>query len=87
MDFPGNNKDKPGYILELSDEFEGYALDHSKWFPYMLPHWSSLEAAAARYEVGGGSLKLRIERDQNVWLENSDRASNLQTGHFSGLKG
>jgi hypothetical protein len=87
MDFPANDPHKPGYILEFSDEFQGSTLDRSKWFPYMLPHWSTLEAAEARYEVGGGGLKLLIERDQGRWRANSDRASNLQTGHFSGLKG
>jgi Glycosyl hydrolases family 16 len=87
MDFPANQKEKPGYVLEFSDEFEAPVLDRSKWFPHMLPHWSSLEDSAARYEISNGSLKLLIEQDQNVWLAASDRASNLQTAHFSGAKG
>lgn len=87
MDFPANDRDKPGYTLEFADEFEDSVLDRSKWFPYLLPHWSSLEAAAARYAIGDGSLKLLIERDQGRWRAGSDRASNLQTGNFSGPKG
>jgi Glycosyl hydrolases family 16 len=87
MDFPANNKEKPGYTLEFSDEFENTTLDPSKWFPFMLPHWSSLKDSAARYKLENGSLKLLIEHDQNVWLANSDRASNLQTAHYSGAKG
>jgi hypothetical protein len=87
MDFPANERDKPGYVLEFSDEFEGDALDRSKWFPYLLPHWSTFEAAEARYAIGGGALKLLIERDQGRWRANNDRASNLQTGNFSGPKG
>jgi Glycosyl hydrolases family 16 len=87
MDFPANPKEKAGYHLEFCDEFLGTDLDRTKWFPYMLPHWSSMAAAAARYEVGHGSLKLLIAEDQEPWIAGGDRASNLQTGHFSGPKG
>jgi hypothetical protein len=47
----------------------------------------SVHAASARYEVSGGSLKLLITQDQGRWIAGGDRASNLQTGHFSGPKG
>jgi hypothetical protein len=87
MDFPANKIEKPGYNLEFSDEFQSQSLDLSKWFPYMLPHWSNLEDAAARFKLENGTLKLLIEQDQKVWLANSDRASNLQTAHFSGVQG
>jgi Glycosyl hydrolases family 16 len=87
MDFPANNKEKPRYRLEFSDDFENTTLDQSKWFAFLLPHWSTLKDAAARFEISDGSLKLLIEQDQKVWLANSDRASNLQTAHFSGAKG
>ena len=87
MDFPPNPKDKPGYVLEFFDEFEDNHLDTTKWYPYLLPHWSSLERSAARIEVGDGSLKLRIEEDQTPWVDGGERASNLQTVHFSGAKG
>jgi hypothetical protein len=33
-DFPANPLDKAGYILEFHDEFEGSALDTSKWLPF-----------------------------------------------------
>lgn len=87
MDFPANGDAKLGYTLEFSDEFDGAALDQTKWFPHMLPHWSSLKAAAARLELGGGVLKLLIEADQQPWLAGADRASHLQTAHYSGVKG
>jgi Glycosyl hydrolases family 16 len=87
MDFPANPTEKPGYRLEFCDEFSGTDLDQAKWFPYILPHWSSLAAAAAKYEVNNGSLKLLITQDQQPWIVGGDRASNLQTGHFSGPKG
>lgn len=81
---------RPGYELEFADDFDGTELDRAMWFPYLLPHWSSLASAAARYEVGGGSVRLRIERDQGRWRTGpgwSDRASNLATGNFSGPVG
>jgi hypothetical protein len=87
MDTPPNPLEKPGYVLEFADEFDSDGLDRTKWFPYMLPHWSTLEASAARYTVSDGSLKLLIERNQGVWLAGSDRASNVQTGHYSGAVG
>jgi hypothetical protein len=87
MDFPANPKDKPGYVLEFSDEFEGVELDTSKWFPYLLPHWSSLERSKAHFKVGDGSLKLLVEKNHESWGDGSDKASNLQTAHFSGEKG
>jgi hypothetical protein len=84
MDFPANPPEKPGYALEFNDAFVGATLDFSKWLPQMLPHWSDPETATARYAVGHGRLQLRIEADQPRWRENADRASNLQTGQFTG---
>src|SRR5258708_5598638 len=87
MDFPANRITKPEYALEFSDEFDGDSLDVTKWFPHMLPHWSSLVTSRARYSMGNSSLKLLIERNQTPWVpgrDGGDRASNLQTGHFSG---
>jgi hypothetical protein len=90
MDYPANPPYKDGYRLEFFDDFQGSELDQSKWFPYMLPHWSDFTASAARYDIGGGTLKLKIEPDQSPWLPslpNCDRASNLQTGYYAGPKG
>lgn len=75
--------------LEFEDTFEGGELDQSRWLPYYLPHWSSRERAAARYEVGGG-LTLRIDQDQPPWCPEYDdgvRVSSLQTGSFAGPLG
>ena len=58
--------------------------------PYYLPHWSSRERAAARYEVGGGRLRLLIEAGQEPWcpeLDGEIRVSSLQTGCFAGPVG
>ena len=54
MDFPANGKQKLGFTLEFSDEFEDTNLNLTKWFPYMLPHWSTLEDSAARYKLENG---------------------------------
>jgi hypothetical protein len=76
--------------LEFDETFEGTALDRSHWLPYYLPHWSSRERSAARYEVGGGVLRLRIDADQEPWcpeLDGEVRVSSLQTGAFAGPVG
>jgi hypothetical protein len=81
---------KAGYELEFEDRFDGPGLDETRWLPYYLPQWSSREAAAARYRVGDGGLRLRIEADQPPWCPEFDggtRVSSLQTGVFAGPVG
>ena len=78
------------YELEFEDSFDEDRLDPARWLPYYLPHWSSRERAAARYAVGGGALRLRIDQDQQPWCPELDgelRVSSLQTGAFSGPVG
>jgi Glycosyl hydrolases family 16 len=78
------------YELEFEDSFEGEALDPDRWLPYYLPHWSSRERAAARYEVRDGSLRLLIEADQQPWCPEFDdgvKVSSVQTGVFAGPVG
>jgi hypothetical protein len=78
---------RPGYELDFEDDFDGPDLDRTKWFPYMLPHWSSMARSAARYEVAAGILRLLIERDHERWRDGADRASNLATGSHAGPMG
>ncbi len=76
--------------LAFEDTFEGGTLDLTRWVPYYLPHWSSRERSAARYELGGGRLRLLIERDQQPWCPELDGelvVSSLQTGVFAGPLG
>jgi hypothetical protein len=76
--------------LELDESFEGIELDRTRWLPYYLPQWSSRARSAARYSVGGGLLRLRIDADQEPWCPDFDgevRVSSLQTGAFSGPVG
>jgi Glycosyl hydrolases family 16 len=78
------------YELEFEDTFDGPRLDERRWVPYYLPQWSSRQRSAARYEVGGGRLRLLIEADQEPWAPDLDgevRVSSLQTGVFAGPVG
>jgi Glycosyl hydrolases family 16 len=79
-----------GYELEVTDDFTGPDLDPGLWLPYYLPQWSSRSAAAARYRLGDGVLRLVVEEDQPPWCPEFDgevRTSSLQTGVFSGPTG
>jgi hypothetical protein len=81
---------KAGYELAFEDTFDGEVLDEAHWLPYYLPQWSSREAAAARYRLGDGTLRLVIEADQPPWCPEFDgqtRVSSLQTGVFAGPVG
>jgi hypothetical protein len=58
--------------------------------PYYLPHWSGRQRSAARYEAGGGRLRLLIEGDQQPRcpeLDGEVKVSSLQTGEFAGAVG
>lgn len=82
--------DRSGYELEVDETFEGPGLDERLWLPYYLPHWGSRAATRARFDVGGGELRLRIDADQPPWNPDKDggiRVSALQTGQFSGPVG
>ena len=82
--------DRDGYVLEVEDDFQAGELDARLWIPYYLPQWASRERTAARYDVGGGRLRLRIDADQAPWSEEWNggiRVSSLQTGVLSGPVG
>ena len=89
-DFPANPLEKPGYILEFADEFEGPTIDIHKWFPFYLPHWSSRAQSTPRYYFEEGNLILQIIKDQQPWCPEFDgevRCSCIQTGEFAGPLG
>lgn len=89
-DFPPNPLEKPGYILEFHDEFDGPGLSLDKWIPNYLPHWSSREKSQPNYAFKDGNLVLQITQEQQPWcpeFDGANRASVVQTGQFSGPLG
>ncbi|XVV12604.1 family 16 glycosylhydrolase [Actinoplanes sp. CA-131856] len=81
-DFPANPATKSGYTLDFDQEFNTSSLDTSKWLPYYLPHWSTRDLSAARYDISGGALNLRIDADQPAWdpVHDADvKVSSIQT--------
>ena len=81
--------DRDGYELVFDEDFSGPVLDPDRWIAHYLPHWTTPERSAARYELEPGVLRLRIDADQPAWrLDDGElRVSNLQTGTFSGPLG
>ncbi|MDY5272796.1 MAG: family 16 glycosylhydrolase [Arcanobacterium sp.] len=73
---------REGMILTASDEFNGADVNTLLFTNYYLPHWSTSPGTKARYEVSGGTLKLRIDEDSIAWdpdHDGSTRVSSLQT--------
>src|SRR3954471_19430686 len=81
--------DRIGFQLEFDEDFAGESLDPQRWIPHYLPHWTTPERSAARYDLRPGLLRLRIDADQPAWRaeDGEMRVSNLQTGTFSGPAG
>jgi hypothetical protein len=76
--------------VEIEDRFEDSRLEERLWLPCYLPQWSSRAQSRARFQVGGGELRLRIEKGQPEWCPEFDpgvRVSSLQTGVFAGPAG
>lgn len=78
--------DRTGYDLALDEDFTDTVLNPSRWVAHYLPHWTTPERSAARYELWRGVLRLRIDADQPAWRvdDGEMRVSNIQTGTFSG---
>lgn len=76
--------------LIFEDDFNSTFLNKDNWFPYYLPHWSSLENAKANYAISDSILRLSIAKDQKPWCPEYDgeiKVSGIQTGHFSNQLG
>ncbi len=73
----------------FADDFTGPTLDPGRWVDHYLPHWTTPERSAARYDLDADGLRLRIDADQPAWLPEDGhlRVSNLQTGTWSGPVG
>jgi hypothetical protein len=82
--------DRTAYEIAFEDDFDAPTLDETRWLPDYLPHWSTADRTAARYEIREGVLRLLIEADQPPWCPELDgdlRVSSLQTGVFAGPLG
>jgi len=81
--------DRTHFELEFDEDFARAELDGDRWVAHYLPHWTTPERSAARYDLRPGRLRLRIDADQPAWrVEDGEmRVSNLQTGTFSGPAG
>ena len=80
--------DPPRRAPDVEDDFvDGPSPD--LWIPHYLPHWTTPERSAARYDMSEAGLRLRIDADQPDWRREDAplRVSNLQTGNFSGELG
>lgn len=75
----------PDRVPDLDDDFRSDALA-AAWVPHYLPHWTTPERSAARFDLGPDGLRLRIDADQPDWRPEDAplRVSNLQTADFSG---
>ena len=81
--------DRSRFVLEFDEDFAAPQLDSGRWVPEYLPHWTTPERSAARYDLGPSGLRLRIDVDQPAWRpqDGALRVSNLQTGTGSGPVG
>lgn len=74
---------------EFVERFKGARLNTNVWIDHYLPHWTTPDRSAARYDLRDGGLHLRIDADQPAWRDEDGllRASGLQTGVSSGPPG
>jgi hypothetical protein len=81
--------DRSEHDLVFAEEFTGAELDAGKWVDHYLPHWTTPERSAARYDLRPGTLRLRIDADQPAWRPEDGelRVSSIQTASFSGPVG
>lgn len=82
---PANPLDKPGWILDRNDEFNG-SLDSSLWISKYLESRTTADRATARYGFRNNALVLRIDDNQPTYYpDNPLKVSSIQTGQMTGL--
>ncbi|MCH7230939.1 family 16 glycosylhydrolase [Glycomyces sp. L485] len=84
-EMPPNPLEKPGWILERNDEFNG-SLDPNLWITKYLESRTSTDRASARYGFRDNALVLRIDDDQpTYYTDNPMKVSSIQTGQRTHL--
>jgi hypothetical protein len=81
--------DRSAYEPVFVEDFTGSELDAARWVAHYLPHWTTPDRSAARYDLRPGALRLRIDADQPAWRPEDGelRVANIQTASFSGPVG
>ena len=82
-DFPPNPLEKPGWMLDAHDEFDGPLLNTNFWSPYYLESRTEKERAAARYEFRQGTLVLYVDGQSKGYFKDGSNMmtiSGIQTG-------
>ncbi|MFH5821187.1 glycoside hydrolase family 16 protein [Georgenia sp. AZ-5] len=89
MSGTGTTSSRPLFEPDFADDFSAPTLDPGRWVAHYLPHWTTPERSAARFDLDAHGLRLRIDADQPAWRpENGPmRVSNIQTGTWSGPVG
>ncbi|MGP3920427.1 family 16 glycosylhydrolase [Nonomuraea sp. 10N515B] len=85
-DIPPNPLEKPGWILDRNDEFNG-SLDTSLWITNYFESRTTEERSRARYGFRDNALVLRIDDDQPAYYADGNpmKVSSIQTGQRTGL--
>ena len=81
--------DRTGLIETFREPVVQHQLSAARWIEHYLPHWTTPDRWAARFEVGSTGIRFRIDADQLPWRaeDGEMRCSCLQTGVFAGPVG
>jgi hypothetical protein len=81
--------DRSRFTVEFEETFRAPELDRTRWVAHYLPHWTTPDRSAARFDLAPEMLRLRIDADRPAWRpeDGEMRVSNLQTGTDSGPLG
>jgi hypothetical protein len=85
VEVAANPLQKPGWVLDRNDEFNG-ALDSSLWRTNYLESRTTAARSSAVYGFRNNALVLRIDDNQPTYYsDNPMKVSSIQTGQMTGL--
>ena len=50
--------DRSEFVVEFVETFASGELSPARWVPHYLPHWTTPERSAARFDLTGATLRL-----------------------------